>query len=117
VDDNFNLVADPDLWVDGYMEKKELVVGETNGVSITIQDDSAKFRQRSNKRYTIEDHQTDHAGDLFLEFLPFVMDATVVWGGEQVRSGNVNHGDGLTGGNSGGDNNRRGGGPKNTGRR
>jgi hypothetical protein len=44
----------------------------------------------SPKRYTLEEQQRDHSGDLLFEFLPSLKDAKVVWGGEQVRTGHEN---------------------------
>jgi len=96
INSDLELEGTPTLWVDGWMEKKDLNLGSNNGVSITIQDDAAKLRQRSNKRYTIEEHQDEFSGDLFFEFLPFVMNAEIVWAGEQVRFGFTNYG-GFTG--------------------
>jgi hypothetical protein len=111
INEDLELQGTPTTWVDGYMEKKELVMGSQDGVAITIQDDAAKLRQRNGKRFTIEEHQAEFTGDLFFEFLPFVMNAEVLWAGEKVRTGFQNT-EGLTGGGSGGgtserDRNRR----------
>ena len=72
------------------METIALVLGKTDGLKIRLQSRASRLSLRSNKRYTLEDHQTDFTGDLFLEFLPFVMEAEVTWGGEQVRTGFTN---------------------------
>jgi hypothetical protein len=121
INEDLELQGTPTTWVDGYMEKKELVMGSQDGVAITVQDDAAKLRQRNGKRFTIEEHQAEFTGDLFFEFLPFVMmffeflpfvmNAEVLWAGEKVRTGFQNT-EGLTGGGSGGgtserDRNRR----------
>lgn len=99
LDENLELEGTPTLWIDGYIEKKELVLGETNGLAFTVQDDAAKLEQRNNKRYTLEEHQRRFPGDQFLEYLPYVQDAATVWAGEQVRTGFVNNGS-VTGGNT-----------------
>jgi len=40
------------------------------------------LRRKKNKRYTLEDHQIDHPGDRFLEYLHIVKEANVPWAGE-----------------------------------
>lgn len=108
------LQGTPTLWVDGYIEKKVISLGQESEVGIVIQDDAARLNQRNNKRFTLEDHQSDWPDDKFFEFLPVVMNAEVTWAGEKVRSGFTNE-DGLGGSGSGRrrrggfDRNRRGG--------
>jgi len=92
INEHMELLGTPTVWIDGYMEKKALNIGDTDTVSITIQDDSAKLNQRNNKRFTLEDHQAEHPGDLFLEFLPYVQNAQVEWAGGPVRTGFQNTG-------------------------
>ena len=84
------LQGTPTNWISGYMEHATLSVGAQNGVMIQVQTRAAKLKQRNNKRFTIEDHQQDHAGDLFFEFLPYVIQAQIQWGGEKVYTGNSN---------------------------
>jgi hypothetical protein len=81
------LLATPDNWYSGHMETVEVFLGEENGIKIRLQSRASRLPLRNNKRYTLEEHQRDHAGDLLLEFLPSLMDAQVTWGGEQVRTG------------------------------
>ena len=92
LNEELELLGTPTLWVDGYMEKKELTLGQVNALAITIQDDSAKINQRNNKRWTLEEHQKRHSGDQFFEYLPAVQDIALTWAGERVRVGNVNEG-------------------------
>jgi len=84
------LQGTPDNWYSGHMETVELTLGEIDGIKIRLQSRASRLQLRNNKRYTLEDHQVDFPGDLFFEFLPFVMEAEVVWGGERVRFGFVN---------------------------
>jgi len=81
------LLGTPDNWYSGHMETVALTLGESDGVKIRIQSRASRLRLRNNKRYTIEQHQADHPGDLFFEFLPHLMEASVTWGGERVRIG------------------------------
>jgi hypothetical protein len=87
MDADGNLEGTPDNWFSGHMETVQVLVGEKDGISIRLQSRASRLRLRSNKRYTLEDHQRDYPGDLMFEFLPALQDAQVVWGGERVRSG------------------------------
>jgi len=87
------LLGTPDNWYSGHMETAELSLGSDDGLKIRLQSRASRLRLRNNKRYTIEDHQTDHPGDLFLEFLPRLMDLQVPWGGETVRTGFADNND------------------------
>lgn len=84
------LLADPDNWWSGYMENVHVLLGQENGIQIRLQSRAARLRARNNKRYTLEEQQRDHDGDIIFEFLPSLMDAKVQWGGEQVRTGFTN---------------------------
>jgi hypothetical protein len=106
------LLGTPDNWFSGYMENSSINLGEEDGVSIRIQSRAARLNQRNNKRYTMEDHQAEFPGDMFFEFLQYLQDPNVAWGGEKVRTGYTNQTDGLTpspgGGGGGGGGGKRG---------
>lgn len=78
------LEATPVNWITGYMEHASVLIGSENAVTIQVQTMAAKLLLRNNRRWTIEDHQAESPGDLFLEFLPYLQEATVQWGGEKV---------------------------------
>ena len=99
LNDDGELEGTPTQWISGWMESIELNIGSTDGVSIKVQNRASRLNARNNKRYTLEEHQAEHAGDLFLEFLPYVMDAQPIWNGERVRAGYVNT-TGFTGGDT-----------------
>lgn len=90
-------LEDATNWISGYMETAGLVLGEENAVIITIQTRAARLKQRNNKRFTLEQHQIDYPGDRFFEFLPYVINADVQWGGDKVRTGFTNTDDNLGG--------------------
>jgi hypothetical protein len=90
------LEGTPTNWFSGHMETVNLIVGSDDGLAIRLQSRASRLRLRNNKRYTLEDHQADHPGDTFFEFLAALMEASVNWGGEQVRTG-FTSGDGLNG--------------------
>lgn len=93
--EDFKLLDTPDLWIRGRMIKKEIVAGENNAVSISIESSAARLSRRNGKRYSLEDHQIDYPGDKFFEFMPYVVDAKIIWAGEPVRGGQRNTDDGL----------------------
>jgi hypothetical protein len=99
IDEDGELLGTPDNWYSGHMETVEVAIGDIDGVSIRLQSRASRLRLRNNKRYTLEDHQADHPGDLLLEFLPSLMEAEVLWGGEKVRTGFENLLGVLGGGN------------------
>ena len=87
LDDGDQLEGTPDNWFSGHMETAGVVLGSIDGIKIRLQSRASRLRLRNNKRYTLENHQVDFPGDLFFEFLPYVMNAEVTWAGEQVRTG------------------------------
>lgn len=97
LDEDNQLKGTPTNWVSGYMEKKELIVGQDSGVAITIQTRAARLKQRNNKRYTIEAHQVDYPEDMFFQFLPYVIGAEIPWGGSEIVRWGITNGQGLTG--------------------
>lgn len=94
IDHDNKLLGTPDNWFSGHMETVDLVLGDSDGIKITLQSRASRLRLRNNKKYTLEDHQSDFPGDKFFEFLTSLQDAEASWGGEQVRTG-FTSGDGL----------------------
>lgn len=92
LDDDGRLQGTPDSWIVGHMEHASLIAGSENAVSIKIQTRAARLQSRNNRRWTIEHHQKEFPGDLFFQWLPYVINAEVIWGGERVRSGYTNEG-------------------------
>lgn len=84
------LQGTPDNWYSGHMEQVEVLLGKQDAVKIRLQSRASRLQQRNNKRYVIEDHQLEFSGDMLFEFLPFLQEAQVVWGGEKVRTGFTN---------------------------
>lgn len=94
LDEDYQLKGTPDNWFSGHMETVKLIIGSEDALAIRLQSRASRLQLRNNKRYTLEDHQTDFPGDIFFEFLPALMDAEISWGGEMVRTG-FQSGDGL----------------------
>ena len=109
INEHGELQGTPVNWYSGHMETVDILLGAEDVVKIRIQSRASRLKLRNNKRYTLEEHQAEFPGDKFFEFLPFVMEAQVEWGGQQVRTGFVNVSDGLGGDvRSRGDRSRRG---------
>ena len=88
LDQEGELQGTPTNWVSGYMEHSSVLIGEDNSVMIQIQTRAAKLKQRNNKRWTLEEHQVENPGDVFLEFLASLQDSVSVnWGGKEVATG------------------------------
>lgn len=90
VDHDGVLQGTPHEWLTGFMEYGEMVDDEEMTVSISINTLASRLGRRNNLRYTLEDHQLHYPGDLFLEYLPWMVEAKVTWGGERVRAGFYN---------------------------
>lgn len=99
LDNNDQLAGTPTLWLTGYMDAPSVNIGQDNGVSITIQTKAGLLKRRNNKRFTLEDHQTDYSGDKFFEFLPYLMETDLQWGGKSVTTGGGSFGGGGNEGN------------------
>ena len=100
LNEDSELEGTPTNWFSGHMEKPDVLLGKVDGINIRLQSRASRLSRRNNKRYTLEDHQGDFPGDLFFEFLPYVMEAEVTWGGERIRTGFQNI-EGFTGDSSG----------------
>lgn len=87
LDQDGELLGTPTNWISGYMEQAAVQVGEENAVTIQVQTRAAKLKQQNNKRWTIEEHQVEFPGDLFLEFLPSLQEAQANWGGQIIATG------------------------------
>ena len=80
------LAADPDVWFRGFAQKMEMTIGEEGGdmVLLTCESEQIKFNRPRNRRYSDEQLQFDHTGDLGLQYLDRVPGSSVLWGTEKV---------------------------------
>lgn len=101
-DENGALVADPDIWWSGFIDKVELVQGAENGVALTCVTRASLLKKSSSVKFTDEQLQREYSGDLFFQYLPQVIEAKPVWGGNPVYFGyNPNTGGSGDGGGGG----------------
>ena len=87
LDEHGRLEGTPENWYSGHMELAQVIVGKEDGILIRLQSRASRLKLRNNKRYNLENHQADHPGDRFFEFLPSLMDVQLNWGGKDVRTG------------------------------
>jgi len=85
VNQDNELEGTPTNWIAGFMDSVSVHIGQRNAVAIKVQTQSARLLRENNKRWTLEDHQTDYPGDNFFKSLPWVVTAEPTWGGEKVR--------------------------------
>lgn len=95
LDKEAQLVGTPQSMILAEVDAISVIAGKENAVQLSLQTRAARLRRRNNKRWTLEHHQADYPGDLFFEFLPYVVAAEVQWGGERVRTGYRNNDDNL----------------------
>ena len=75
------LVDTPNVIIVGVMGPPEFQLGDKSGVAVEVTDIRADFNRINGVRSCQEDHQEDHPGDLFYEFLPKMVDHKFVFNG------------------------------------
>lgn len=86
LDSDMALSADPTLMWLGTIDYMRIVAGETNAISVACESAIAIFEKTNGARFTNAWQQTRkngaYAGDLFLEYIAQMEDATIIWRGE-----------------------------------
>jgi len=80
LDVNLQLVADPVLTFSGRMDTLDLTLGKTAEISIIVQSRLADWERARLLRYTNEEQQRLFLGDKGLEFVPQMVEKTIIWG-------------------------------------
>ncbi len=83
LDTTDTLVADPDEIWSGKIDQMDAVVGSANTITITCESDLAIFDKVNGKRFSDEALQGDFTGDLLLQYVDQMEDATIVWRGSK----------------------------------
>lgn len=79
--DTAAIIADPAIAFRGRMDVPQLSDdGETCSVSITVENRLIDLQHQRERRYTHEDQQIDHPGDLGFQYVPQLQDTNLVWG-------------------------------------
>jgi len=78
--DDAGLIADPALVFHGRADVMIIEEGpETSTITLTAESRLADLRRPKIRRYTNEDQQDLHPGDLGLEFVPAIQNTEVIW--------------------------------------
>lgn len=84
--DTAAIVADPAIAFKGRMDVPQLSdAGDTCSLGITIENALIDLQRQRERRYTHEDQQIDHPGDLGFEYVPQLQDSSVVWGAATAK--------------------------------
>jgi hypothetical protein len=81
---NGSLLATPnEIWA-GAMDvgRVSLGSGDDNAIQITCESDFARLEDINGRTFTDADLQAEYTGDTFLQYLPAMEDARIVWRGD-----------------------------------
>lgn len=69
LDEDFQVIADPIVAWQGFIDLMDIVLGETASVTLTAENELVRWERPNIKRYTNEDQQVLYPGDKGLEFM------------------------------------------------
>ena len=103
LDESRALVSDPHPWWSGLVDDQQVSVGSENIIRMVCESHLAAFQRVNGRMFNDADLQDEFAGDLGFQYLPQVLDAKVVWGGDvkSYQTGRANF-DGVFGPGPGG---------------
>lgn len=79
-DANNQIIADPVLEWSGRADTMQIVDGaENSAISVTAESRYADFARPRVRRFTDADQQAAYPGDKFFEFLPQMVEKTIIW--------------------------------------
>lgn len=87
LDGEGKVAGGPHLLVKGTMGAPSVVYGEESSISFQVIDFRERLKRKNGKRFNLPDHQADHPGDLFYEFVAIMEDFTFVFMGQPIRAG------------------------------
>ena len=82
IDDEGDIDGTPDLLLAGTMGTPTIDM-DSGLISIDLEDYRSRLFLFSNKKFNLEDHQVDHPGDMFYEFLPQMLDHRFIFNGRE----------------------------------
>jgi hypothetical protein len=85
LDADWRPVADPVLIFRGRMDQMDIALGDTAAVTVRLENRLADWERARVRRYTDEDQQRRHAGDLFFRFLPATVEKEIIWPARSFR--------------------------------
>lgn len=87
--DGAALSSEPTLLIRGRMGPPEIYVGETNKISVVIEDVRAMMDRVNGLRSTMLEHQQEAPGDTFYRLLPKMVDHRFIFNGGTFGGNNV----------------------------
>ena len=82
-DSNYVVIANPSIIFQGLIDNASIALGETGTVQLNIENRMIEWQRPKIRRYTDEDQQAAHAGDLFFQFVNQTTDKELFWGAKQ----------------------------------
>lgn len=76
----YQILANPVLIFSGRMDSCDIAIGDTAVVSLTAESRLTDWERPRVRRYTHEDQLAEYPGDKGLEFVPQMVEKTLVWG-------------------------------------
>lgn len=93
------LVASPITVFSGRMDVMQISDdGQTSQITMTAENKLIDFKRTREIRYTDEEQQRLHSGDLGLEFVNAIQEKTIYWGNQNTTNASNWNGGGETGG-------------------
>jgi len=69
LDEDFQIIADPIVAWQGFLDLMDIVLGDTASVSVTAENELVRWERPNISRYTNEDQQLQYPGDRGLEYM------------------------------------------------
>lgn len=80
LDSNYNILEDPIIVFKGKMDTMPIQLGEQSAIQVTIESKLVDWERARVRRYNNEDQQAEYPGDLGFEFVPQMVEKTLLWG-------------------------------------
>lgn len=80
VDSGYQLLADPVQIKVGVIDTQDVTVGDTTQVTVAVEDQNVDWERARVRRYTNEDQQAAHPGDLYFDRTAALENMTLRWG-------------------------------------
>jgi hypothetical protein len=79
LDEDWQVIPDPFVWFRGRMDQMTIEYGPTCTVTVRAVNKTADWERPRNSRYTDEEQQRLHPGDLGFQFVTSTVEKTIVW--------------------------------------
>jgi hypothetical protein len=86
LDDSYSLVYDPTLVFQGIVDQMSLSVGQRATVTLTAQNELARWETPNIRRYTDADQQRLYPGDTGMRWVPQAAEKEIYWGSSPANA-------------------------------